>query len=76
MRKLLLFLSVFFLPVAAPTAGQGPGLLTVVFLNVGQGDSTRIHTPGGTHLLIDGGPAGQNRGTDAGRRVILPVRRS
>ena len=33
------------------------GLLTVSFLNVGQGDSIFIRAPGGTKVLIDGGPA-------------------
>jgi competence protein ComEC len=33
-----------------------PGLLTVRFLDVGQGDATLIQDPRGTALLFDGGP--------------------
>jgi competence protein ComEC len=33
-----------------------PGLLTVAFLNVGQGDAIFIETPSGKQVLIDGGP--------------------
>lgn len=32
------------------------GLLTVSFLNIGQGDSIYIESPTGTQVLIDGGP--------------------
>lgn len=32
------------------------GLLTVAFLNIGQGDSIFIESPSGNQLLIDGGP--------------------
>ncbi len=35
---------------------KGDGLLTVAFLNVGQGDAIFIETPDGLQLLIDGGP--------------------
>lgn len=35
---------------------QPDGLLHVYFLNVGQGDSALIRTPGGKNILIDGGP--------------------
>ena len=33
------------------------GLLTVSFLNIGQGDATFITSPTGNQVLIDGGPA-------------------
>lgn len=35
-----------------------PGTLRIDFLDVGQGDATLITTPGGTRLLVDGGPSG------------------
>jgi len=34
---------------------SSPGVLTVSFLDVGQGDATFIETPNGTQILIDGG---------------------
>jgi competence protein ComEC len=34
------------------------GLLTVSFLNIGQGDSIYINAPSGRQALIDGGPSG------------------
>lgn len=33
-----------------------PGALTVTFLDVGQGDSALVRSPGGALVLIDGGP--------------------
>lgn len=33
------------------------GVLTVAFLNVGQGDATFIDSPGGRQMLVDGGPS-------------------
>lgn len=47
----------------------------MVFLNVGQGDSTLISTPGDKHILIDGG-VGRGYGvTDQGKKTILPYLR-
>lgn len=65
-------------PVAAPvtpplpvsTAAPGP-LLTVRFLDVGQGDATLITSPAGRTLLIDGG-----RSQADAERVILPALRA
>jgi competence protein ComEC len=40
-----------------PASGP-PDRFTVSFLDVGQGDATLLQAPGGTAVLIDGGPAG------------------
>jgi competence protein ComEC len=49
------------------------GVLTVHFLDVGQGDATALHTPGGHWVVIDGGP--RTPAGDAGRRIVLPFLR-
>lgn len=52
-----------------------PGRLRVVFLDVGQGDSTMVRTPDGRVILIDtGGVAGST--FDIGERVIAPALRA
>jgi competence protein ComEC len=51
-------------PVTASVSGE----LRVSFLDVGQGDSALIQTPGGEEVLIDGGPY------EAGPRVIEALR--
>jgi len=55
-----------------------PERVRVVFLDVGQGDSTVIETPGGQVVVIDGGgiPATHERdGGDPGHRVLIPYLR-
>jgi competence protein ComEC len=47
----------FALLCSAPAAGTGSGLLTVTFLDVGQGDSIWVQTPDNHHYLVDGGEA-------------------
>jgi competence protein ComEC len=49
------------------------GVLTVHFLDVGQGDAAVLRTPAGQWALIDGGP--RTPQGDAGRRVVLPFLR-
>lgn len=40
------------------TVSIRPGVLTVAFLDIGQGDSILIQSPTGRRLLVDGGPDG------------------
>ena len=57
---LLSVLAVFVLLAWLPTLNTSTGqnnLLTVRFLDVGQGDAVHIVTPDGYELLIDGGPS-------------------
>jgi competence protein ComEC len=49
------------------------GVLTVHFLDVGQGDAALLRSPAGQWVLIDGGP--RTPVTDAGRRVVIPFLR-
>ena len=49
------------------------GVLTVHFLDVGQGDAEALRTPAGHWILIDGGP--RTPAGDAGRRIVLPFLR-
>jgi competence protein ComEC len=51
-----------------------PALMTVTFLDVGQGDATVLRTPNGSVLLVDCG--GRAVDDDQGRRVVLPYLRS
>ena len=37
---------------------SGPGELEVAFLDIGQGDAILVTTPGGSQVLVDGGPSG------------------
>ncbi len=55
-----------------PARGRD-GLLTVHFLDVGQGDAAVLRTPAGRWIVIDGGP--RLAGNDAGRRVVVPFLR-
>lgn len=49
------------------------GGLTVTFLDVGQGDSILITTPGKKNVLIDGGTIPKEWSTfDAGKNVVVP----
>jgi len=49
----------------------------VTFLDVGQGDSAFVRTPGGHTILIDAGPGkGKYSRYDAGERVVVPFLKS
>lgn len=65
-------------PVALTSSGvppAAPGMLRVVFLDVGQGDSTIVRTPDGRAMLVDtGGLAGSS--FDIGERVVAPSLRA
>jgi competence protein ComEC len=59
--------------VAAAVTADGPGLLALHFLAVGQGDAAVVRTPHGRWIVIDGGPRAP--GVDAGgRRVVRLLR--
>ena len=54
-----------------PWVKPGDGRLRVTFLDVGQGDAILVEAPEGPRLLVDGGPAGNQR-LDVGERVLAP----
>lgn len=54
-------------PTPAAPPSPGAGTLTVAYLDIGQGDSILILSPGGETLLIDGGNSDKD-----GREVIVP----
>lgn len=50
-----------------------PGELGVTFIDVGQGDAIYLATPGGRHILVDGGGRPFEQGDfDVGERVVVP----
>ncbi|MBT9171669.1 MAG: ComE operon protein 3 [Syntrophomonadaceae bacterium] len=64
-----------FAPLSAVWTGSGGRTLEVVFLDVGQGLSVFIRTPGGQNVLVDAG--GRPGGAfDPGERIVLPYLRS
>jgi competence protein ComEC len=71
-RYLLMLATAIFLILPFTRAREQPRL-TVVFLDVGQGDATYLKFPGGENLLIDGGP---EAGVSAGRMIVRPFLQS
>jgi beta-lactamase superfamily II metal-dependent hydrolase len=68
--------SVFLLP-ASFSASAEKGLLSVSFLDVGQGDSIVIRTPEGKTIVIDGGQGSTEKSRfDAGEKVLIPFLRN
>lgn len=55
---------------ALPALSRDESLLTLHFLDVGQGDAAAIRTPGGHWVLVDAGPRDERY--DAGSRVVAP----
>lgn len=62
-RLLLVMLTLLAVPglVLPASAQSGDGGLTIVYLDVGQGDSTIIRMPNGRAMLIDGGEREQTQ---------------
>ncbi len=73
-KRILLFLLVLSLALNLSYAKGKGGRLEVTFLDVGQGDSIFISTPGGKNILIDGGKRAfpPYSKFDAGKEVVLP----
>jgi len=71
-RYLVLLVAAILLILPFACVQQQP-LLTIAFLDVGQGDATYLKFPGGENLLIDGGP---ELGTAAGRMIVRPFLQS
>jgi competence protein ComEC len=61
--------------IAAPAGAHAlrTGLLSVVFLDVGQGDAALVRLPHGASLLVDAGGAPGAPGFDFGSRVVVPA---
>jgi competence protein ComEC len=52
-------------------AGGADGM-RMTFLDVGQGDSAFLEFPSGGTMLVDGGPGGEEDGSDMGESVVAP----
>jgi len=74
-RVLLLVLLLAVIGVWWAAFASASPYLTITMLDVGQGDSILVESPGGQTMLVDGGGlVGENtRGYDIGRDVVLPA---
>ncbi len=64
-----LLMAVFILMVFIPASFYNRGIMEVVFIDVGQGDSILLKTPQGKFILIDGGGS---EFSDIAHRKLLP----
>lgn len=73
-KRILLILLVLSLALSLSCTQGKKKKLEVTFLDIGQGDSVFISTPGGKNILIDGGKRAipPYSKFDAGKEVILP----
>jgi competence protein ComEC len=69
-----LLAAAIWITVAPPTKQWHPGVLEITAIDVGQGDSLLIITPGGKTLLLDSGGVGGNSHSDfdVGEEVVSP----
>lgn len=67
-----LVLWLLLVPAGSATPRVERGGLTLLFVDVGQGDAALIRTPGGHWLAVDAGPVDLS-GRDAGKRILLPL---
>jgi competence protein ComEC len=74
-QQLLLALALAVVLVWAWAFWPRQSVLSVTFLDVRQGDSAFIRTPGGKTILVDAGEGGGHHGFDAGDDIILPFLR-
>ncbi|MGE5544677.1 MAG: ComEC/Rec2 family competence protein, partial [Bacillota bacterium] len=68
----LCLILIFAVSLLMPGQLKAPGVLRVVFLDVGQGDAVFIKTPRGFTILVDGGGSEL---FDVGQEVVLPYLR-
>lgn len=78
MRRIINALIAGFAALAAwvwtPSLAPSERNLRVTFLDVGQGDSTVIESPGGATIVVDAGRPFEDG--DSGRQIVLPYLRS
>lgn len=75
MKKILLFILVILL-ISVFCFAADSNLLTLYFLNVGQGDATLIQFPNGKVMQIDAGMGGGRYSRDRGSIVLVPFYKS
>lgn len=68
----LCLIAIFAASLLIPGQFRDPGLLRVVFMDVGQGDAIFVKTPQGFTVLVDGGGSELY---DVGQEVVLPYLR-
>lgn len=71
-RRRLVVLALAVIAVCTWVAVLSPGALEIVFLSVGQGDSSFIRTPAGRTMLVDAGGSLSVTGRDPGGDTVVP----